>query len=252
MKKIYGVSLVILIFSLLLISSDAFAQGKGKMNGKNNKSTTCKFIDANNDGKCDNFVDANNDGKCDNCSGNCTGTCDGTGKGKGKGNCGSTGSCSNKGTGTCLTSCASFVDANNDGKCDSKVDANNDGKCDNCTKTCTSENKGKGMKGRKGNCGSGSCKNTDNTNNIDLTISNIFPVPVKDQFTITLNSKSTGVAVISIYDNLGNKINESFNGNISLGEQTINIDTKNLQNGNYLYSIEFNGKSIRKPFIVSK
>lgn len=97
------VALVLLVFA----TYDNFAQGEG--NGKGNrggKGLNCRYVDANNDGKCDNFVDLNGDGRCDF-----------GGKGYRKGNC---------------------YNNNTDARADGKgvrqrnyVDANGDGICDN-------------------------------------------------------------------------------------------------------------------------
>ncbi len=262
MKKYVVMVSAMIMFSFILFSTNSDAQnGKQMKNGSTHKCTN--FVDANNDGKCDSYVDSNGDGKCDNATADCSGTCKGEGNGTckgtkaGKGNCGTdkanctgTGVCDGTAKGT-NHKCAKFVDANNDGKCDSYVDANGDGKCDNkSAATCDGAGKGK-MHGNKGNCGS-SCGTKANTSANTATLNQNYPNPVTDNTKIAFNLKAKSDVKVTLSDNNGNLVKELLNGNLPAGDHSVDLNAKDLNPGNYFYSITVGGKVQSKQMIVVK
>jgi hypothetical protein len=282
MKKYFGLTVLLTLLSLLILTNDVSAQkGKG---GCQNKQNCSKFVDANGDGKCDNFVDANNDGKCDNCT--CKGVCDGTGNGMGQGkhNCGKfvdangDGKCDNfvdanndgkcddcigkgvcDGTGKSMGqgkhNCGKFVDANGDGKCDNFVDSNNDGKCDNCTGKGVCDGTSKGMRqGKvKGNCSHGCKMTNNNNNNSNFTLKQNVPNPVVGSTTkVSFNLKEANNVKITLLDKLGNNIKDVYEGNLSAGDHEIELNLAGLNTGNYFYSVFVGGKVQTKQLVVIK
>jgi len=220
MKKLIGLGLLLLGLSFVY-NSDIMAQN-GKMKGKANCKHQCtKFVDADGDGKCDNFVDANGDGKCDNCTGG--GNCDGTRAGMGK----------------CMGSCGNYQDANGDGKCDNFVGK---GKCDG-----TGRNFGKMNPNHPG------CKNsTTGDQPANLTLNPNSPNPAGSLTKISFNLKNSANVKVTLFDYSGNKVKDIFNGELKSGDNSVELNTNDLAPGNYLYSVESDGKTQSKPLVIVK
>ncbi|MBM2814794.1 MAG: Por secretion system C-terminal sorting protein [Ignavibacteria bacterium] len=241
MKKYFSFLFLLTLIALFVNVTNSYSQ-KGKGHGQccaKGSDATCKFVDANGDGKCDNFVDANEDGKCDNCKGN--GQCTGTGNCKGKGN----GNCNAAGTGK--GNCCNFVDADNDGKCDKFVDADNDGKCD------LRGSKGKGCAKGMGH-GNKNCKFGTNKSNTQskFTINQNAPNPVSNFTKLSFNLKETNSVKVELYDSYGKKVKEVFEGKLPAGDNTVDLNTTEVTPGNYFYTVEVAGKVQSKQLIILK
>jgi hypothetical protein len=240
MKKYFTLGTLLTLLALFVFSSDSYAQNcKGKGQGMGQCKSSCsKFVDANGDGKCDSFVDANGDGKCDDCTG--TGACDGTGKGKGMGQ----------------GKCAKFIDANGDGKCDNFVDANGDGKCDDCTGAGACDGTGKGKKMGQGKgmgqakCGK-ACKSTPNTDPT-FTLNQNVPNPVTGTTKISFNLTVPAKVVVALYNQKGELVKNIYDGKLSAGDQTVDLNTDGINPGNYFYSVSVGGNVQSKQLIVIK
>ena len=154
MKKGLLLSIFLVLFAFVSVTTDMNAQGKGNKGNKGgfgnvgeNKgfNGTCtntqgsftrgNFVDADGDGVCDNFIDEDGDGVCDHCAN----------LGGGRGHRGFNGTCTN--TQGSFTR-GNFVDADGDGVCDNFIDEDGDGVCDHCANL----GGGRGHRGFNGTC----------------------------------------------------------------------------------------------------
>lgn len=78
-----------------------------------------------------------------------------------------------------------------------------------------------------------------------------YPNPANDQVNMKLNLKTSGDAVIAIYDMQGRlMINET--ERLSVGTHNISLQTANLENGIYLIRIQLNNEISDQRFVVSR
>ena len=78
-----------------------------------------------------------------------------------------------------------------------------------------------------------------------------YPNPANDQVNMKLNLKTSGDAVIAIYDMQGRlMINET--ERLSVGTHNISLQTGNLENGIYLIRIQLNNEISDQRFVVSR
>lgn len=75
-----------------------------------------------------------------------------------------------------------------------------------------------------------------------------FPNPAKSKTEIVVDFKSS-VAVLSIYNVLGKKVEEII---VSSDKKVITLDVSDYQEGIYLYSIEADGQKVTKRMTVRK
>jgi hypothetical protein len=237
MKKYFGILAVLTLITFFMASVESDANGrngKGNNGNKGGNNGTHQFVDANGDGVCDNFIDADGDGVCDNC----------TGKGTGKGN--RTGS--------------DFVDADGDGICDNFIDADGDGVCDNCTGNGKGSADGfidedgdgvcdnKGLNGNHGSKGQGKGGNGKRLRDgsCDLDVEQNFPNPFLSSTTINVNASESTHAQVVLYDEVGNKIADIYQGNLTAGKNSIEIMPENIKPGIYYYQVVVNGNAVTK------
>jgi hypothetical protein len=88
--------------------------------------------------------------------------------------------------------------------------------------------------------------------NIDFEISNIYPNPANGKVAVNFNLPSNGLVDIAIYDVLGNKVSNVFNGFLNYGNRSVNFDVANLSSGIYYCSVTFNGQKTSKVMNVIK
>jgi hypothetical protein len=223
MKKALFISALLVFVGLLAINTNTFSQGKGK--GGN--TTTHRFVDANGDGICDNFVDANGDGVCDNCGKYANG--------------------SGQGNGTC----SKFVDANGDGICDNFVDANGDGVCDNCGKYANGSGQCSGNGCGRGN-GYGRNMNNCRYQNSFANTYKLNQVISQNGTNLTFNLTVDSKVTLQIFDRQGNIIDTPFEGNLTSGTHSIDVNTTNYKSGVYFYRLTINGQSFSREFTLVK
>lgn len=86
----------------------------------------------------------------------------------------------------------------------------------------------------------------------DFEITNIYPNPAKDMVSINFNLPSAGNVDIAIYDVLGNKITDVYNGFLNNGIRSVNFDASNLISGIYYCNVTFNGHKASKVLNIIK
>lgn len=82
---------------------------------------------------------------------------------------------------------------------------------------------------------------------------NAYPNPATDNATISYSLKKAGNVSIVITDLMGRVVMNMEEGNQNAGvNYTVNINTANLANGTYFYTLNVNGEKQTKKFVVSK
>lgn len=82
-------------------------------------------------------------------------------------------------------------------------------------------------------------------------LGNAFPNPANTNATIKFVTPKPGNAKFTVYNTLG-KIIISKSAETKAGDNEFDLNTANLASGIYVYSVEFEGKTITKKLIVSK
>ena len=80
----------------------------------------------------------------------------------------------------------------------------------------------------------------------DFQIMGIYPNPSDNMSHVDLNLPFSGNVNIDLFDILGNKMLNVFNGNISNGLSAVNINTAGLSSGAYFISVSYDGTKISK------
>jgi hypothetical protein len=88
------------------------------------------------------------------------------------------------------------------------------------------------------------------TKNTVFTSANIFPNPSNTASSLVFSLFKDSKVNIEVLNQLGQKVSEVFNGNLSKGENTIKINTSELSNGNYFVNISDGDSSKKIKFIV--
>ncbi|MFA6151675.1 MAG: T9SS type A sorting domain-containing protein [Chitinophagaceae bacterium] len=91
-----------------------------------------------------------------------------------------------------------------------------------------------------------------NVNSSGAQIGAIYPNPVKNQFTISLNLKSAAKVTATLYDISGREIKSLIAQNFSGGSHSQQIDIKNLPAGTYLVKITADNTTVTQKIIVEK
>mgnify|MGYP003404047952 FL=1 len=82
---------------------------------------------------------------------------------------------------------------------------------------------------------------------------NAHPNPATDNATISYSLKKAGNVSIVITDLMGRVVMNMEEGNQNAGvNYTVNVNTANLANGTYFYTLNVNGEKQTKKFVVSK
>jgi hypothetical protein len=63
---------------------------------------------------------------------------------------------------------------------------------------------------------------------------------------------SQGVANIALYDMLGRQIKQVYQGTLSAGDQSIQLNAESLEEGLYFVTININNQSITKKIVVGQ
>ncbi|MCX6148640.1 MAG: T9SS type A sorting domain-containing protein [Candidatus Kapabacteria bacterium] len=93
--------------------------------------------------------------------------------------------------------------------------------------------------------------------NFSFEILNLFPLPVKVDFSLALNIKRAGLLDISLYSIDGRFISSLFTGEKAEGEYNFNFNLLNQYNSNLLDGVYFievkqNYAILRKRFVINK
>ena len=88
----------------------------------------------------------------------------------------------------------------------------------------------------------------ENKNNF-LISANVYPNPTNTSADIKLNTTKESKVKIEVFNLLGEKVLDVFNGNLIIGENTIKINTSELTNGNYFINLT-DGESAMKLKLV--
>jgi len=110
-------------------------------------------------------------------------------------------------------------------------------------------------------CNIRSYSNPDTTVNIIQTSSNIpgkfslaqnYPNPFNNSTQINFEINQSGIYKLDVYDNLGQKINEVLNKNLSVGSYKINFESGSLSSGVYHYILSSPKERLVKSFVLLK
>lgn len=86
-----------------------------------------------------------------------------------------------------------------------------------------------------------------------FTVLNIYPVPLQDAFKLDMYIPTTSHLEISLADISGRRMGDLYNGDISSGTQTIELNAAelNLASGVYLLRLNYQGTDIYKKLLVN-
>jgi len=98
----------------------------------------------------------------------------------------------------------------------------------------------------------GSVKDEQPESNSLLTILPLDPNPATSLIRLSYNAKTEQEVTISIYDIMGNKVMNVFDGTLMPGTNEMSIDINNLPNGAYLLQIVNKEGILAKFFNVSR
>jgi hypothetical protein len=79
-----------------------------------------------------------------------------------------------------------------------------------------------------------------------------FPNPFNPNTTISFEIPSAGSVKLSVYNLLGQKVKNLFDGNLVEGMHSVKFDGTDLNSGVYIYKLENNGYSISRKMILLK
>ncbi len=78
----------------------------------------------------------------------------------------------------------------------------------------------------------------------------VFPNPFRHTMTLSFAGINAGADIsVALYDMMGNRVFEHAYRNVILGEEKIDIDTRNLSAGSYVMNVEIAGQTIHKKVI---
>lgn len=77
----------------------------------------------------------------------------------------------------------------------------------------------------------------------------VYPNPAEDNFNLVIDIKSKAKAVVSIYNSVGQKVNE-FSNNLLAGTHTLNVNTSSFDAGIYFVTANIDGKFYSQKVIV--
>lgn len=83
-------------------------------------------------------------------------------------------------------------------------------------------------------------------------LSQNFPNPFNPATTIRLSILRQGVYTLTVYNLLGQEVNQIFNGNLNPGEYSFNFDAGGLSSGVYLYALKGDGVNMVKKMQLLK
>lgn len=97
----------------------------------------------------------------------------------------------------------------------------------------------------------------EETQNYSFEILNLFPLPVKEDFSLNLNVKIAGWLNISLYTIDGKFISSLYSGEKTEGEYNFNFNlyaqtNSTLINGIYFIEVKQNEAILRKRFVINK
>jgi hypothetical protein len=90
----------------------------------------------------------------------------------------------------------------------------------------------------------------DNDNNISEDSYNVYPNPANDYAEVTFNLSKEGTINIELYNELGSKVKDIYNGYLGSGLRSVSFKTMDLPVGAYYCVINNNGKNITKQINI--
>jgi hypothetical protein len=88
----------------------------------------------------------------------------------------------------------------------------------------------------------------ENSSNSSYGISNLYPVPVRDNLNFTLNSKENEVVTISVKDNIGREVlSQAYHA--AIGENKVNFDLSQQSAGVYFITVKAAESTIVSKFV---
>lgn len=97
----------------------------------------------------------------------------------------------------------------------------------------------------------------EETETYSFEILNLFPLPVKDDFSLSLKIKKSGLLDISLYSIDGKFITSLYLGEKSEGEYSFNFNlqsqvSQSISNGVYFIEVKHSDAILRKRFVLNK
>lgn len=95
---------------------------------------------------------------------------------------------------------------------------------------------------------------TDNMSIEDETefAANVYPNPASNQFTIDFNLTTSSDVVVNLTDITGKVVYSNNLGNKPAGKNSVVVNTEDLNNGIYMYTVNANGKKITRRIVINK
>jgi hypothetical protein len=146
--------------------------------------------------------------------------------------------------------------------CDNFVDEDGDGKCDHCKGNCNGKGNGKGYNYGKGfvdEDGDGKCDHRRNDEkrvlrhmkgNFNLTNPGRNPIVGATSFSFSLDEETN--VDIDLYRSNGDPAEEIFEGTLSAGTHTMDIDGSDLSPGAYTLIIIAGDETYSRRIIITK
>ena len=88
--------------------------------------------------------------------------------------------------------------------------------------------------------------NKINSDNLDFYM---YPNPIKDNFSVVINTNKNTDAVITIYDELGRKLLNNKNSKLYVGKNIVDLDISGYKNGIYFVSLNIDNETVVKQII---
>lgn len=85
-----------------------------------------------------------------------------------------------------------------------------------------------------------------------IAISSVYPNPIKDEATLTLQTTRQTMATAEVFDALGRKVYSQTALKLNPGKNKITLDLPDLESGLYSVFVQADGVSVMRKFIVSK
>jgi hypothetical protein len=79
-----------------------------------------------------------------------------------------------------------------------------------------------------------------------------YPNPFNPSTTISFTIPESGAVKLSVYNSLGEKVENLINGSIDAGIHEVTFNAQDLTSGVYYYRIEYNGKQSTEKMILMK
>lgn len=85
-----------------------------------------------------------------------------------------------------------------------------------------------------------------------FVVSQNYPNPANHQTQVAVSIPKSGLVNIDLYDLAGRKVANWYHQQLSAGNHTLSLQTKNLYSGIYFYQVSYNGSAVVKKMIINQ